>query len=188
MSRWQSYLCAAAVSAGVLLGLCAISPATAKAAPLPKEKKAKVEKLPPGADPRFYGAIVQVKKRGHRTQVPDYIGHDMGLVNVNMPRLAAFRVSTSDDTRAMYVIDELRNDTVLLMSQASGRPLVYVTNPAGVLKKAAVITTGRWNSRTLHLISVTGLEDAFKTEQEFWIKVLSSTGDPQESTLADPAK
>ena len=188
MSRWQSYLCAAAVSAGVLLGLCAFSPATAKAAPLPKEKKAKVEKLPPGADPRFYAAIVQVKKRGYPMHVPDYIGQDLGLVNVNMPRLPAFRLSTSDDTRAMYVIDETRNDTVMLLSQAGGRSLVYVTNSAGVLKKAAVITTGRWNSRTLRIISVAGLEDAFRTEQEFWIKALSSTGDPQDSALADPAK
>ena len=161
MSRWQSYLCVAAVSAGVLLGLCAISPATAKAAPLPKEKKAKVEKLPPGADPRFYAAIVQVKKRGRRMQVPDYIGHDLGLVNVNMPRLAAFSLSTEDDMHAIYVIDELRNDTVMLISQAGGRPLVYVTNSAGVLKKAAVITTGRMSSRTLHLIPVAGLEEAY---------------------------
>jgi len=188
MSSWQRYLCAAAVSAGVLLGLSAIIPATANAAPLPKEKKEKVEKLPRGADPQFFAAIQEVRKRGQRMQVPDYIGHDLGLVNVNMPRLVAFRVSTSDDVHAMYVIDERGNDTVMLISQAGGQPVVYVTSSAGVLKKAAVVTTGRLSSRTLHPVSLAGVEDAFKTEREFWIKILQSAGDPQDSTLANPAK
>jgi hypothetical protein len=190
MSRWSIYICAAAVSAGILFGLSAIIPASATPAPLwaeKAEKKAKAQKLPKGADPQFYAAIQEARKRGVRRQVPDYIGHDLGLVNVNMPRLWALYLSSTDYMHAIWVIDELANDTVLLMSQASGQPLVYVTNPTGALKKAAVVTTGRMSSYTLRSVSVTGLEDAFKVEQEFWMKAMASA-DAVDSNLADPAK
>ena len=190
MSRRRSYIARAVLLGGVLLALlltlAVATPAGAEAAPSRTEKSGKAAKLPPGADPQFAVAVEQVRKRGNRHQVPDYIGHDLGLVNVNMPRLFAYRLSTTDELRGIYVVDEAGYDTVLLMTQVGSQPVIYVTNRAGILKKAAIVTSGRWNARESHPVPIAGAEEGFKAEKEFWIDLLV-TGDPVNPALADPA-
>jgi hypothetical protein len=189
-------VCTTVFLAGVLLALSALTTAASaqssgtepagKPAAAEKHKKAeKAPKLPRGADPQFVAMLNQVRQRGLRSQVPDYISHDLGLVNVNLPRAFAYRLSSSDDQRAIAVFDEIGSDWVLMM-QASEPRIVFVTNSSGMLKKAGVMSTGRLNSVTVHPVPLAGVEDAYQTEKEFWMKQLR-TGDPVVPKLADPA-
>jgi hypothetical protein len=152
-----------------------------------KNKPAKKSKEAPDSDLPMAKVMQAVAKRGSRTHVPDYIAHDLRLVNVTL-QLFAYQLSTSDRERTIYCIAESGSNTALLLAQSEeGDPTVYVTNRAGVLKQAARITTGRMASKNLRIIPLPAAQEGFQTEKEFWIKLLAS-GDPVPADLANPAK
>ena len=147
-------------------------------------KPAKARNSPDSGLP-FAKVMREVQKRGRHDHVPNYIAHDLRLIDVSL-QLFAYELTPTDEKRVIFVVDEPGSNTALLLTQAGGQEVVYVTNPAE-LKQAARITTGRLQSKTLHNIPPAAAQDGFKLEKEFWIKLLAS-GDPVPAALADPAK
>jgi hypothetical protein len=141
----------------------------------------------PNSDLPFARVSEAVLRHGISTHVPDYIAQgELRLVSVDM-HLSADEMAGTGEHRAIYVVNMMGSDTVVLLAESGGQPIVYVSNRAGVLKQAAFITTGRFASKNLHKIPLADAQDGFAAEREYWIKQLAS-GDPVPADLASPDK
>ncbi len=139
------------------------------------------------SDLPFARVAEAVLRHGVMTHVPDYIAQgELRLVSLDM-HLYANEMAGAGEQRAIYVVNMLGSDTIVLLAESAGRPIVYVTNREGVLKQAAFITTGRFASKNLHKVPLADAQDGFAAAREYWIKQLAS-GDPVPADLANPDK
>ncbi len=84
-----------------------------------------------------------------------------------------------DTHRTISIIDD--SSDVLYMTKTDDNPVVYLTNRAGVLKKAGWIKTGRFLSQSLQDIPKESAATGLNAEKEFWIKICS---DPEKMKQA----
>jgi len=131
-------------------------------------------KPPPPADPAkaFNKALRTVEKRGVQARVPDYVATGLGLPNAAVLDPArAHVVADQEGLRTIYLLDDI-NATVVV-SEVGGHVMFYLVRD-GVLKKAALLKTGRLASKSLQNIPLSAAGPGFIAERDFWMEALAA--------------
>ncbi len=173
---------------GVLLGACAAmsaqstsnapssAPQATAPAVVPDASGTAVKSNPPAPAIKFEDVIKMILDEGDGAGVRRDIVKAFDLTDYSQmpaeyfgPPLHAFLLSDEDSPRQVYYIDGTHN--VLFTTQTGGITVLYLTNRAGVLQKAAQINVkGRFKSESIQSIPLKLAAGGFDAEREFWMK------------------
>lgn len=122
-----------------------------------------------------------VQQEGRSSAISKSLAQDLGLIRISedMSPVPAHILEDVDTHRTISIIDD--SSDVLYMTKTDDNPVVYLTNRAGVLKKAGWIKTGRFLSQSLQDIPKESAATGLNAEKEFWIKICS---DPEKMKQA----
>ncbi len=122
-----------------------------------------------------------VQQEGRSSAISKSLAQDLGLIRISedMSPVPAHILEDVDTHRTISIIDD--SSDVLYMTKTDDSPVVYLTNRAGVLKKAGRIKTGRFLSQSLQDIPKESAATGLNAEKEFWIKICS---DPEKMKQA----
>lgn len=126
---------------------------------------------------QFRQVLKELENKGRPTTLRVNLLQDLGFYTSEQQSIPATVLNGDEDpeTHDIYLLDQPGDKTVLLTIKDGDQLLVYVSNGAGVLRKAAKLMQGRrMNSQSLQQIPLEVALDGFIVEKDYWIERLAA--------------
>ena len=152
-------------------------------APAEGQKPSSIAELPPTVSakpPSSPDAAKQLAKvlriaakQGRLSRVPGYIADDLGLTHASAASQQPLWASELDidGARRMYLVND--TDTAVVITAVNEQTMVYLVR-SGVLKKAGLLKSGKWGSRSLQNIPLASAASGYNAERDLWIELLAA--------------